>query len=308
MGIADPKTLFAIADAVAEGDTRQALLETDGFLNKGKEVQNFLEELTMHFRSLLICKSVSEPAEILERTPEAAARFQAQAEKFSTEQILYMIGVLSESLAQAKWMSTPQVAAEVAMVKLCKPEQSTEPDALLARIGKLERMLAQGVPAVQTAPPTAVVHEEAEDTPPWVAEEPSLQSEKTIQKNDVTVLEEETPSVPAGSTDVWELWADALQEVKGESKMLYAFMSNAKGFINADVIEIELANQVAYDRISTPQGLEYLSQLFSRVAGRPLRAEAYLAGEREKKKEETVSIFDLAKKKDLLGDKLQIIE
>ena len=300
VGIADPKTLFAIADAVADGDTKQALLQTDGFLNQGKEVQNFLEELTLHFRSLLICKSVSDPAEILERTPEAAARFQAQAEKFSTEQILYFIGVLSESLAQAKWMSTPQVAAEVAMVKLCKPEQSTEPDALLARIGKLERMLAQGIPTAQKTPSVTPMEEEKE-TPPWTVEEPSPQPEATLEEPKVA-------STPADSNAVWELWADALQEVKGESKMLYAFMSNAKAFINGNVIEIELANQVAYDKISTPQGLEYLSQLFTRVAGQPLRAEAFLAGEREKKQEETVSIFDLAKKKDLLGDKLHIIE
>lgn len=307
VGIADPKTLFAIADAVAEGNTKEALLQTDGFLRQGKEVQNFLEELTLHFRSLLLCKSADDPAELLERTPEAAAKFQTQAERFSMEQILYMIGVLSECLAQAKWMATPQVAAEVAMVKLCNPAYSTEPSALLARLEKLERMLAQGVaaaPAPQSAPVAALSQNSAEDgdAPPWNV--PA--EEETPSENPSSV----TSGDSLNSTEheeVWEFWADALQEVKNESKLLYAFMSNAKGILSGSTVEIELSNQVAFNKIATPQGLEYLSKLFSRISGQNLRVDAFLAGER-KKQEEKASIFDLAKKKDLLGDKLHIIQ
>lgn len=321
VGIADPKTLFAIADAAAEGNTKEALLQTDGFLRQGKEVQNFLEELTLHFRSLLLCKSAEDPAELLERTPEAAAKFQAQAERFSMGQILYMIGVLSECLAQAKWMATPQVAAEVAMVKLCNPAYSTEPSALLARLEKLERMLAQGVTAAP-APQSATVETpspnsaEDGDTPPWnvPAEEATPAAETTPSENPSSVTSGDTfpqgERLTSNSTDhdaVWEFWADALQEVKNESKLLYAFMSNAKGFLNGSTVEIELSNQVAFNKIATPQGLEYLSKLFSRISGQNLRADAFLAGER-KKLQEQASIFDLAKKKDLLGDKLHIIQ
>ena len=84
-------------------------------------------------------------------------------------------------------------------------------------------------------------------------------------------------------------------------------MSNAKGILSGSTVEIELSNQVAFNKIATPQGLEYLSKLFSRISGQNLRVDAFLAGER-KKQEEKASIFDLAKKKDLLGDKLHIIQ
>lgn len=299
VGIADPKTLFSIADCIAKEDTKGALLATDAFLRQGKEVQNFLEELTLHFRSLLICKAAEDVAELLERTEEGAMQYQKQAESFSTEQILYAIEVLSESLAQAKWMSTPQVAAEVAMVKLCKSEYNNESSALLARIEKLERMLKQGV---TVAPKAETKLEQAEDVPPWVPEE---------EKAETPVIEETPKKEKKTKTndEIWEFWADALQEVKAESKLLYAFMSNAKGYLSDGVIEIELSNQMAYDRIATPKGLEYLGNLFTRIGGQPLRAEAFLAGEREKKKEETrASIYDLVKKKEILGDTLQVIE
>ncbi|MBR5152361.1 MAG: DNA polymerase III subunit gamma/tau [Clostridia bacterium] len=298
VGIVDSKTLFSITDAIAKGDTKEALIQTDGFLHRGKEVQTFLEDLTSHFRSLLICKAAQDVAELLERTPEAAAKFQAQAETMSTEQIIYAIGVLSEALAQSKWMATPQVAAEVAMVKLCNLNYSNEPDALLARLEKLERMLAQGV----TAAPKSAVKPEP-DSPPWQTE-PKPEPEE-VKKEEIPKPVEK-PKTPEDAA-LWEYWADALQEVKGESKLLYAFLSNAKGFLNGDIVEIELSNKVAYDKIATPNGLEYLSNLFGRIAGTPLRAEAVLAGEREKK-QNSASIFDIAKKKDLLGDTLNIIQ
>lgn len=301
VGIADPKTLFVIAARIGAGDTKGALTETDAFLRQGKEVQNFLEDLTLHFRSLLICKSVENPAELLERTPETAQNYQKQAETFSTEQILYTISVLSEALAQAKWMATPKVAAEVAMVKLCNLQTATDVDALAARLEKLERALANGT--VAAPQPQNVPAKEETETPPWMVEEPTQKIEdKTI------VAEAEPVSVPqAEDGALWELWADALQEVKSESKLLYAFMSNAKGFLRGNVVEIELSNQTAYDRIATPKGLEYLSSLFTRIAGMPLKAEAYLAGEREKK-QQSAGIMDLAKKKEVLGDKLHIIQ
>lgn len=302
VGIADPKTLFCIADAIAEGDVKQALLATDDFLRRGKEVQNFLEELTGHFRSLLICKSADDVAELLEKTEEGAKAYQIQAERFSVGQILYAVEVLSEALAQAKWMATPQIAAEVAMVKLCKPEHRSEPSALLARIEKLERRIAQGISTAASALRTEVA-----DAPPWKAED--ADSMPTTPETEPKA--EAKDSEPSG--EYWELWADALQEVKAESKLLYAFMSNAKAYLDDGVVEMELSNQVAYDRIATPKGLEYLSNLFTRIGGKPLRAAAYLEGEREKKKAEAktepkASIFDLAKKKDLLGETLNIIE
>ncbi len=302
VGIADPKTLFTIADCIAKEDTKGALVATDNFLRQGKEVQNFLEELTMHFRSLLICKAADDVAELLERTEEGAMQYQKQAESFSTERILYAIEVLSEALAQAKWMSTPQVAAEVAMVKLCKIEYNNESSALLARIEKLERTLKQGVtvaPKAETKPEQTA----EDDVPPWT------QTEEPVVETPVTEEKPKKEKNPKVSDEIWEFWADALQEVKAESKLLYAFMSNAKGYLVDGVIEIELSNQVAYDRIATPKGLEYLSNLFTRIGGQVLRAEAFLAGEREKKKEETkASIYDLVKKKEILGDTIQVIE
>ncbi len=300
VGVADPKVLFEVADAVAEGDTQRALLTADGCLRQGKEVQNFLEELTVHFRNLLICKSSQTPAEILEKTEDATARYQAQAEGFSVEQLLYIVKALHEAIAQAKWMSVPRVAAETALVKICNPAYHTEPEALLARIEKLERMLAEGASVPAKKKPA-----EKGETPPWDVPAEKEKPESVPQKEEKV---EHKSQQSSGEETVWEFWADALQDIKKESKSLFAFLYNAKAFQNGTVIELELENKMGYERIAKPEGLQYLSKLFSRISGDTLQARAFLKGERKKEEKPKTSIFDIAEKKELFGDKLTIIK
>ena len=66
-------------------------------------------------------------------------------------------------------------------------------------------------------------------------------------------------------------------------------------------------SKVAYDRIATPGGIEYLSKLFTRINGSPLSAKIYIKGENPETAEKGPSISDLAAKKDLIGDKMDII-
>ncbi len=42
-------------------------------------------------------------------------------------------------------MSSPKIAAEIGLIKLCKPEYSSEKEALVARIEKLEQQIKTGV-------------------------------------------------------------------------------------------------------------------------------------------------------------------
>ena len=311
VGIADPKTLFEIADAVASGDTQNALIHADNFLHKGKEAQNFLEELISHFRSLMICKATDDPAKLLERTSETAEKFKQQAQMFSVERILYSIQALSESLAQSKSMSEPKIAAEMAMVKICNPDYSTKSEALLARIEKLERIIQQGG-IVQTnhtfdAKDTKQVNKENNDeTPPWSVTQTQIATNQNHLDEDKTSTQEPISEQTCSESE-WDCWAEALQEVKKESKTLYAFLYSGKAFLNGETVELELDSQFAYDRIAKPEGIEYLSKLFSRISGRSLKVEPFVMGQREKEEKKDAGIFDLAAKKDLLGKKLNII-
>ena len=284
-GIVGAAAVFEIAESIAAENCSDALIKADKVLKTGTEAQNLIENLTDHFRCLLISKSVENPAELLEKTENMAVKYKQQSEKFSVERLLYSIKSLSEYLAQAKWMSKPNIAVEMAMVKLCNQNFATDLDALLSRIEKLEANLKNGVvtqPKVQ------------EELPPWDIEEPK---------------KEETPKV--STTEIksgdWEHWTEALNEIKKESKTLYAFLYIAEAKIKGNAIEIEVGSQIAYDKIATPGGIDYLSKLFSRISGQLLSAKVFIKGEKPVDEPEGFSIKDLADKKDTFGDKIEII-
>lgn len=321
IGIVGSQRLFSIADAVATDDSRTALFEAGEILRIGREPQNLLENLTDHFRNLLICKSADDTAGLLEKTAEAAVKYSAQAEKFSVERILYSIKTLGEYLAQAKWMSNPKIAVETAMVKLCIPSYSTDTDALLARIEKLERTVAdlsggvivsaaasnnQPAATAQSASESIPDTGGADNLPPWDID-PSEEPNNAPSHTEIKVSEP-APAAVQSVGQHWEYWTEALNEIKKESKTLFAFLYIAQAEICGNDIEIEVGSKLAYDRIATPGGIDYLSKLFSRISGSRLGVKIFIKGQRknEADKDDGFSIKDLAAKKDILGDVMDI--
>lgn len=299
-GIIGSKRLFDIADAVAKDSAKDALAVSGEVLNAGKEAQFLLENLIEHFRALLICKTTDKPAAMLEKTEQAAERYSKQAEKYSSERILYSIKALSDCLAQAKWLSKPRIAVETAMVKLCSPSYSSDTDALLARIEKLETAVANlSSGAYVTAPPMAAAD--------------STQTQKSdgggSVKSDAENRKEDTEASGGQTAEECVFWADALNEIKKESKALYAFLYNADVCIKGEIVEIQVAGKVAYNKIATPNGIDYLSKLLSRVSGSTFRAKVLIKGEggADEKDKAEPSINDLAAKASMFGDRIDIV-
>lgn len=340
VGIADTSTLFAITDAIAAKDVAKTLIQIDSFLNQGKEVLSFFEDFIDHFRMLMISKACEHPEVLIEKTTEAAEKYKMQAETLTIAQILYSIRILSELHAQAKWMPNPKTAADMAAVKLCMPQLEDTPDALLSRITKLEQALAgktivsapttdtfsDSKPAVNMPPGNTTIKTTpaaSANMPPWDDEQGEQtiavqSSAQFVPPSDSSFVADTADTPPPSSPNDeytgknWALWAEALQEIKNESKKLFAFMYRAAAYKVGNTIEVELGTQLAYDKISTPDGLKYLSALFSRVSGENLQASAYIKGQKNQgssdEKTEKPSILDIAGKKDLLGDKMHIKE
>lgn len=301
VGVVGASRLFEIADAIAENNTRTALLCSGEALRVGGEAQNLIENLIEHFRCLLICKATDDAVGIIDKTEQSARRYAEQAEKFSVERLLFSIKSLGEYLSQAKWMANPQIAVEMAMVKLCSPSYSTDNDALLSRIEKLETAMANiGIGALEKVSVRENPSPSAEELPPWDIKE------EAVRADNKEVAHE--PKTSADNGTKWEFWAEALGEIKKESKSLFAFLYIANAVQRGVNIEIEVGSRIAYDKIATPAGIEYLSKLFSRISGQNLSVKIFIKGERPIEEETPPSIMDLAAKRDIIGDKMEIVE
>lgn len=288
VGIVDDGILFDLADFIADEDTLSCLKTADMFLGKGKEVASFFDDIIEHFRNLMLCKATDSPAEIIERSQEKIEKYKAQAEKYSVERLLYSITTLCEYLAQAKWIANPKISVEMALLKLANPKYGESNDALLSRVSALESKIEGGF------------------TPP--APKPKTAQKDTPKKDSKPKKEEGATATEMGVK--WDKWGEALGIIKNESKKLYMFLFRAEAYIQGDSVEIILSNREAYERISTPEGKSYLSELFEKITGEKYRIIVSESGNRLNRQieQKEASILDLASKKDLLGDSMTISE
>ena len=114
----------------------------EAICSRGKNLTPFIESVIKAFRDMLIisvtgkCRSDFDEGEY-KRLEEISAMY-------SSEKLLFAIKSLSEATASAKYMTNPRVVYEAALIKLCIKGNDGSVDALLARIGELERKLEGG--------------------------------------------------------------------------------------------------------------------------------------------------------------------
>ncbi len=288
VGVADRKVLFSVADCIAEFDSKTALNVIDEFLKKGKEAPNFIEELIGHFRALMICRSTDSPNDILEKTEEAIVKYKEQAEKFTIDRLISAISLLGEFLLMTKKMSAPNIAVEMAVVKLCSPEGSGDNAQLVMRLEKLEKEI------------------DAIKVNGFVAKKSSVKQKATFNTESDESVADAAPHIDTAVS--WTKWREALNVIKQESKSLYTFLFNANALYFGDEIELVLTGDLAFEKINTTEGKEYLSKLFTSVQGSALRVVVSKPGNLKQRDGQGVSILDIAAKKDLLGDKMTVVE
>ena len=305
VGIVDERVLFDITEDVISNNVSGAIAKLDGLLNMGKDVLTFFEDYIEHLRSVLLCNECEKPEKVLEKSPEAIEKYKSQAEKLTATQLIYGITVLNEYHGRAKSMAIPRIAAEVALIKFCKPKYSSEVDALNARIEKLEQLVGRGAAAVQLPEikSEAVHHDKNPDAPPW-----NVQSEN----KDIDSSQKKEEPKSATSTEInnmaWDMWPEALEAIKQSSKRLYMSLYKAEVTLNGDTVDIEVGLKSAYDSVATANGIDYLSELFSKVAGTNLRARVFMKGEHSKKEQSgsQASIMDIVNKKEQFGDIIKV--
>ena len=192
-GIMSNEHLFELSYAFKNKDTSKALSIVDELHNSSCDTERLCTELTNHFRSLLIIKSVKKPEDILIGTNEELAELKKLSAAFTIEEILNIMNILSSAIASIKATQNRRVETEMAIIKICSPESSTDVSALFSRIAFLEseiKNLKNGT-AVITGQPVAQVQVKSDPAP---AEKPSEKKEETKPAVDLSDLEFEDDS------------------------------------------------------------------------------------------------------------------
>ena len=241
LGTAGRAAMFDFADALIAGDAGSALTQIDQVMRRGSDPQVFIRDTVAHLRGIMLAGAVKDGlAELMEITPEDAARFAEQAGRIGPDALNRMMELFMRAEPDTKWASRPRTILELAAVRACHPE--TEPDATVSeRLERVEKLIESGAAArpartaSRPAAPKAERPAEPKAPAPTPADEPPQQWLDALAR-----LQEENPSIRAPLDSMRFIRFDGKQvtvEFTRKSMMHMRLLERKKPMLEAAISE-----------------------------------------------------------------------
>ena len=142
-GSADSGYLFAVSKAAIDEKPADALSVLDKLISQGKDLSRFIEELTLHYRNLMLIKTVGKS--LVKASDSDLRKYEEQCGKYSLDGIMRHIDLISDSLDsinRMKQTGQARLLSEQLLIRITSPKLTADASALAARIGALEEKLS----------------------------------------------------------------------------------------------------------------------------------------------------------------------
>ena len=151
LGAADFSETLALAEALLLSDMPKALEGVERILSAGKSVGVLLKDLMAQLNRIAVAKTCRTAEKLLSLPKEQFATLKAVAEKADGRAVLRAAEVLAKAETDMRFVSSPRVCLETAVMRIALPSEDMSTDALLVRLNALERKLQEGAFAVPPA-------------------------------------------------------------------------------------------------------------------------------------------------------------
>ena len=192
MGAVDQTIFFEMTEALAQKNAKKAMTLVEEMMLSGRDVKQFVTEMLQHLRNLLMAATIPDAKNVLDLSQEDAEKLQAATKVLSPEEIIYFIGKFSDLQSELKWAPNERILLEVELMKLCAPWTEKDITTLAARLGELERKVAEGVQVVAVA---------AESTAATPKEKPKPKRKPPALPEDRQRLKEQWSLIRSGIDD-----------------------------------------------------------------------------------------------------------
>lgn len=145
LNVVDREDLFSFIEAVHAKNSNAGLTLIRDLLHSGTDIQEFLVTLTEHIRNLYVAHE-AERLHLIEATEETRNRYSVQAEKFSADDLIRMLHLVSEAQLRLKEAQQQRVHFEILMLKMIHMSRSKELGILLNELEALKKNSTNGQP------------------------------------------------------------------------------------------------------------------------------------------------------------------
>ncbi len=283
VGIVNDTFMAEIVDAVKHKDVEKILGLIDKLIMDGKDIVQFVSDLVVYYRNLLLCKIVKHPEDVIDTYESSLELMKSQSADLLSDEIIYTIKELSALAQNMKRASNPRILLEVSLIKLCDSGPSIPEDDIKARLAVLEKRLnsknsckAFASDMVETCDMTET---NSGDAPPASekTEKPDiLNADKSVNTNKPSASSENKQQGDKHpSCKYLNSWSKVLEELKSCGRMiLYTNLLDTKAVeLDDKRIGIIFGDGKGFSRMlcSKAENMEIIEKAAAKVLGHEVR-------------------------------------
>jgi len=305
VGLVTDTFISEVVDAIKNKEIDRVLQAVDKLVMEGKNIGQFVSEMVMYYRNLMICSSVSNPEDIIDASMDSIQKMKQQCKGLERFEIVAVIKELSSLEAALKWSSHPRVLLETALIKLCESRVDLGDAGILERIQSLEKSVNDIVEKGIAVPKSGSGGSKR-----------GAESVNSDKGNSASGAEEriEKKNIAKNAKGI-EAWQEVLNELKGRGRMaIYTNLLDTKLVeLNPTQVGIVFKNGCSFNKmiVAKHENLEVVESCLCECLGKEVRVKCLDEedtvdnGKKEEKDELIEKAQDIAEKLDV---KLNIID
>lgn len=286
-GLSGRGYVYDMASSCINKNCGEALELIAKLYGESKDMARLCEELTEHFRNLMLLKSVKNPDDILVVGRDELEVLKSHAERISLSEIVHIMDVLGSAFERMNRGADSRTEMETAVVKLCSPQLDVTEDVVLSRIGALERtvnrlmnMISSGTLTVQKDDnlnkngETSNKAETSENTAEFKDTE-NLENAVSNQAEDTQNSSRE-PQRKRGAVDVDEIyrnakpfpnWKEVVENLRKYSKTISAAFDGTKAYVSGRYILIDSPSDIPFQLLKQSSQREKIREAVLEITG-----------------------------------------
>ncbi len=257
LGAVDTEVFSRLLRAVLERDVTGCIKILEEIVVQGRELTQFVTDLTWYLRNLLVVKTSDNAEDVLDVSTESKERLKEEASMCETDQIMRYIRIFSELSSDIRYASQKRILTEIALIKLCRPQMEKQEDSVLDRIRNLEEQVQKGITYIP-------------------AEGVSVKDPQTPARETAKL----PSALPEDIQEVVNKWRQITGNFKGLDKNLMTKVSVSLSADNKLLILVP-SDEPACDRLLGDDVKEHIRSVISGVIGKQIDIEVQRAGNRD---------------------------
>lgn len=312
LGVTNIDLIFDLVDDINNKDMEKTLMQIDKIIQDGKDIQQFIKDLIVHFRNIMIVKSSKDSKDILEI--DNFDRYKEQSNSMDLDFIMNCLDLLTEAEGKTKWTSQGRIILEMVIIKMV---QLTNTLSLIERIERVEDLISTGDIGIsnKTVEKPNIIKEEINQTNNTISSATTSSSsspneEKIDKKIEKVETEKVTKSKPEVTGDIdlntiQKEWKNILERIRTEKINIYALiMEGSVVDFHNNVIVVNYDDGFGFHKeaVSSEKNKTFVEGIVSSYFGRDLILD-FTIGKKKVINEEQIAKenTDIEKAIDLFG-------